>query len=204
MLSSLSPLAQDKSGHRRSAWSWLVLLLLAALALGAGLFSGYRWWQSRQRAQTYDKIIWEAAARHRLPPCLVKAIIRRESNFRPWVVGKAGEIGLMQVTPPTIQDWERVTGRTCPSRGMLFDPRVNIEIGAWCLARALTRWEGHPDQDVLALAQYNAGVTNARRWAATSEGTSVLENISFPSTRRYINEVQAFRQNFEIGLKPRE
>ena len=181
-----------RSGSRRGA---LALLLLALFACVAG-----RWWWQREtvrRSHRFDAIIWESGERHRVSPFLIKAIVRQESNFRPGVVGNAGEVGLMQVTTGAVRDWERKTGQRCPAPGMLFDPRVNIEIGSWYVAAALERWATHPDRDVLALAQYNAGIGNVLKWQAIAGSGDALERVRFPTTREYIRHVTDYRETYE-------
>ena len=201
---TFSPLAHPEprrgGGRTRLARGLYLLVLLAILA--ATLY--YFWWQSDRRASRYDGIIREAATRHRLSPFLIKAVIRQESNFRPGVTGNAGEIGLMQITAPVIQDWERITGQRCGSRGMLYEPRLNIEIGTWCLARAWNHWPGRADRESLALAQYNAGRTHALRWARVAGESDVLANISFPSTRQYISNVLRYKNKYAHGAQARE
>ena len=57
-----------------------------------------------RRAKDYDKLIAKAARRHGLPPGLVKAVVRAESNFRPDAVSNKGAQGLMQLMPGTASD----------------------------------------------------------------------------------------------------
>ncbi|MCC2690888.1 MAG: lytic transglycosylase [Rhizobiaceae bacterium] len=66
-----------------------------------------------------------------LPPQIALAVIEIESNFNPAVKGAAGEIGLMQVMPPT--------ARMLGFQGtdvQLADPASNIRLGVTYLARA--------------------------------------------------------------------
>jgi soluble lytic murein transglycosylase len=174
------------------------LLLLFGLLAGA---CGIVWWQvdEERRSHAYDRIIRDAAKRHQLPPHLVKAVIRRESKFKCWVVGGAGEVGLMQVTPAVVRDWERATGRRCAATAQLFDPRLNIEIGSWCLARARNRWRGNPDREILALAQYNAGGKHATEWSQLPPPPSgdALDRVRFPETRAYIKTVLDYQKQYD-------
>ena len=55
-------------------------------------------------AKDYDKLIARAARRHGLPPGLVKAVVRAESNFQPHAVSNKGAQGLMQLMPGTASD----------------------------------------------------------------------------------------------------
>ena len=200
----VSPLSRGNSSRpaRRRTSVFINLILLLGLA-GAGYLLYRHYNEAKRRTHAFDTIIWETANRHRISPYLVKAVIRQESNFRPWVTGNAGEIGLMQVTGGAVQDWERITGQQCPSPGLLYDPRLNIEIGSWYLAYALRRWHHHPDAEPLALAQYNAGIVNAMKWAAGPETENVTARIRFPATRKYIKNVLSYRQYYEVN-DPRE
>ncbi|MFA4945515.1 MAG: lytic transglycosylase domain-containing protein [Lentisphaeria bacterium] len=190
----LDPAARQRRGAG-SARRWLLLL---ALLLGAAA-GGWWWWRGRdaeRRSHAYDRIIAEAARRNRLDPALVKAVVKQESDFRATAVGRIGEIGLMQITPGAIRDWERATGRSVHFRGQAFDPRLNIEIGAWYLGQAMRQWEQHPDQTILALAQYNAGVSRAREW---SQGPAAepLGRIRFRPTRHYIEQILEYQADYE-------
>lgn len=173
---------------------WLAGLLLAGLA---GLL-GFWQWQWRQ-THRFDPLIRETALRYGLDPALIKAIVWRESRFRPDAVGAAGEIGLMQLTEPAAQEWataEKI-GPLPPSH--LFDPRTNLLAGTWYLRRSLRR---HPDVDdprPFALAEYNAGRGNVLRWlqgAAATNSTAFINAIGFPATRRYVRDVLAAAARF--------
>jgi hypothetical protein len=85
------------------------------------------------------------AAKHRVPPRLVAAIVAVESEFNPRAVSRKGAQGLMQLMPATaasvaVQD--------------SFDARENIEGGVRHLRVLMDRY--HNDLPVV-LAAYNAG-----------------------------------------------
>ena len=167
----------------------------AAVLLIAGTICTALWLHfSRSPTDRYRRIVNEAAKRHVVPPALVMAIIRQESNFDPHARGKAGEVGLMQITEPAAKDWVRHTGHTIRSKAVLFDPRLNIEIGTWYLARGLQKWRHYRDRKVLALAQYNAGPGNARKWAPEDPRENALDFVRFPGTRKYINSVLSYER----------
>ena len=183
--------------HRRHAGTGRFMLLLLAVA-GLGWWGWYRW-DGDRRSHAYDAIIAEAARRQQISPYLVKAVIRQESNFQRAARGRSGEIGLMQIMPGAIQDWEHATGRNCQSLGMVFDPRLNIEIGTWYLSRAMNQWHDRPDQVILALAQYNAGPGKVQKWVQSQEavGENPLDRIRIASTRTYIKNILRYRENYE-------
>ena len=128
--------------------------------------------------------------RYGVDPALVKAVIWRESRFRPYVRGKAGEIGLMQIMPDkAVVDWAKRFRVPVPNRGALFTPRLNIEIGTWYLGNALRRWSSYQDRLVLALCEYNAGIRRANAWKPNEKNGSVRERITIASTRSYVDAV---------------
>lgn len=192
----LSPLSPVSPGRHPTSWRLWLGVPTALLILAALTYAGWLYRQEIRRSHAYDGMIREASKRHRLSPCLVKGLVRQESRFRPWMRGRSGEVGLMQVMPGAIQDWERVTGRHCPSPGAAYDPRLNLEIGCWYLAVARRRWQGRPDGDEMALAQYNAGPANAVKWGRDDAGT-VYDRVRFPSTRRYIKNVLEYAKSYE-------
>ena len=157
----------------------------------------YRW-QLQARTNAYDVVIRQAALRHGIAPGLVKAIIWKESRFRPYTVGRAQEIGLMQITAGAVKDWHEWAGGALPSPTVCFDPGLNVEIGTWYLARAMRAWQHYRSADILALAEYNAGGTRARRWAPADPQQEVdISAVRLPSTQDYITQVRAKWHDFE-------
>jgi len=92
-----------------------------------------------------EPIIREAAAAYNLPPALIRAVIRVESNFVPWAVSPKGAMGLMQLMPGTAAD----LGVREP-----FNPRENVLGGCRYLRGLINSFSGSLP---LALAAYNAG-----------------------------------------------
>jgi Transglycosylase SLT domain/Domain of unknown function (DUF4124) len=90
-------------------------------------------------------LIDEAALAYRLPPTLVRAMIKVESDFCPWAVSPKGAMGLMQLMPGTAAS----LGVQEP-----FNPRENVLGGCRYLRLLLDSFGGNLP---LALAGYNAG-----------------------------------------------
>ncbi|MBZ9846757.1 transglycosylase SLT domain-containing protein [Mesorhizobium sp. CA14] len=97
----------------------------------------------------YSAIIARYAASYGVPVSLATAVIKIESNYRPNMVGSAGEIGLMQIKPATA----RMMGYTGSAKG-LFDPDTNIKYGMKYLAMAQGLGGGTTCGTIL---KYNAG-----------------------------------------------
>ncbi len=168
-----------------------LLLALAVMGSLALALAGWRLYD-RHREHRYDPLIRNAAVLYGVDPGLVSAVIWRESGYRADRVGRAGEIGLMQVRGPAAREWARAAAVPDFQESHLFDPGTNILAGAWYLSRALRRWSGRDIPAAFALAEYNAGLTHARRWAAepgadTAAGFQAA--VTFPSTRAYIRDI---------------
>jgi len=97
----------------------------------------------------YSAIIARYAAIEGVPVSLANAVIKIESNYRPNIVGSAGEIGLMQVKPATA----RMMGYSGSVKG-LFNPDTNIKYGMKYLAMARGLGGGTTCGTIL---KYNAG-----------------------------------------------
>ena len=144
--------------------------------------------------EDHTAAIAAAAKNHGLDEALVRAVVRKESRFRSRTVGKKGEIGLMQLLPHgAVDEWARVHKRSAPSRRELFSPVVNLDIGCWYLAVTLDRWRHYRHGIELALADYNAGIRHARRWAPKDPAGDVVSRIDWPGTRQYVTDIMKFR-----------
>jgi len=177
---------------------WLALLILVG-SVGSATVVYLRW---RWREQRYNHLIEETAGRYGIDKFLVKAVIRRESEFDPFVYGRAGEIGLMQVTEGAGREWARATGRKDFGRDSLWDERANIDAGTWYLTRALNRWRDKDDPIPFALAEYNAGFGNVLRWLPRGQATTdaeFREAITFPGVRRYVDSVIDFYDGYRAN-----
>jgi soluble lytic murein transglycosylase len=170
----------------------VVSLLVFTLVIGSYFFNQY--WIHR-----YDGLIARQAAVYRLDPDLVWSIIYEETYFRPWKAGKAGEIGLMQITPAVGREWAAETGMKELERqmvqnptGLLRDPQRNIQIGCWYLEKIYEQYRDAPDRETRMIAAYNAGPSRAAEWNKVGEGEKPLSgdefinNIDIPSTRAYV------------------
>jgi soluble lytic murein transglycosylase len=167
-------------------------ILLIALAFGvplaALLLGGGYWWRLHQRERQYEAEISKAAARYRIDPLLVKAVIWRESRFDCNAKGKAGEIGLMQVMELTGEEWAESERIRDFSKSRLWDPSRNIAAGSWYLSKCLRRYTNTDNPVTYALADYNAGRTHVLRWnkgAAATNSTTFLAQMDYPGTRKY-------------------
>ena len=116
-----------------------------------------------------EKLVREAAERHRIDPALVRAVIETESNWNYQAVSRKGAFGLMQLIPTTAQRF---------GVSDAFNPQQNVDAGVRYLKTLLDRYNGNLD---LALAAYNAGEGAVDR----AHGVP-----SIAETRNYVQKVQ--------------
>ncbi|HKM43675.1 MAG TPA: lytic transglycosylase domain-containing protein [Limnochordia bacterium] len=154
----------------------IVLVFLSAPFFLRGAFPLY-----------YADIISVVAEDYDLDPMLLAAIIQVESSYRPEVVSPRGAIGLMQLMPETAI-WLGEQSAQPTRVEDLLDPKTNIGLGAYYLTYLLERF---PTQ-YAALAAYNAGPANARRWLDEHIWDGSYERtgqIPFGETRSYVRKV---------------
>ncbi|MFZ5824510.1 MAG: lytic transglycosylase domain-containing protein [Bacillota bacterium] len=166
---------------RRPLTTWLVIILGMAVALPVG----GRWLIYRWYPLTYETIILRRARENGLDPYLVAAVIRAESRFRPEATSPQGARGLMQIMPET-GEWAAGQMQLDFHPDYLYEPEYNIRIGCWYLANLVKEFEG---DTVLALAAYNGGRNNVKKWLSERRWTGeshTLEQIPFPETRHYV------------------
>ncbi len=177
----------------------LALLLLA----GAAAWALHAWTEKSIRTQTqYDPLIQPVAVKLNLDPLLVRAIIWRESRFQPLVRGLNKEKGLMQVTPGVAAEWAERHHVEPIDPDALFDPETNIEIGSWYFARMLSHWSETDNPAGFALAEYNAGRSNALRWVDPEQPASFAafsSRIAFGSTKRYVFAILQKHADYQRG-----
>lgn len=142
--------------------------------------------------------IEEAAAKAEISPWLMAGITRQESGWDPSIVSGAGAAGLMQIMPREVAHLGRKAGFDRPlSRDDLFDPRINIALGAVEIVDKLAAMDGNLK---LAIASYNAGQGSVRRWLRDVPAEDIdffIESIPFNETRRYVMAVTRNQHEYE-------
>ncbi|HEX6376037.1 MAG TPA: lytic transglycosylase domain-containing protein, partial [Allosphingosinicella sp.] len=124
---------------------------------------------------------------------LAHGITRQESSFDRAAVSHAGARGLMQLMPGTARETAGKIGLPYDFGRLTSDPSYNIMLGSSYFARLLDEWGGHAP---LAVASYNAGAGNVRRWLRENGdprgGTDIvtwIEAIPYSETRNYVQRV---------------
>ncbi|WP_350334967.1 lytic transglycosylase domain-containing protein [Coralliovum pocilloporae] len=132
----------------------LITLLMGLAACGTGPLQGSST-NSKGLAYSQTKnnglksMVIREARKQGVPVNLALAVVQIESRFNPRAVGRAGEVGLMQIKPRTARGMG-FKG----SRKALFHPETNIKYGMKYLAGAYKRG----GKTICgAILKYNAG-----------------------------------------------
>jgi len=194
----------SRTRYRSRATIWRRRAVVAAI-LGAGLAIALSQINVQKAIQEitlplqHEDIIRQQAAEKHLDPALIAAVIYAESRFSDQE-SSAGAIGLMQITPQTAQYLKHLSGGTTFHTSDLHDPQINISYGCYYLRHLLDRYD---DNEIAALAAYNAGITNVDSWGGSD---LTLDDIKFTETRAYVQEVLEKRDEYaskyksELGL----
>ena len=148
----------------------------------------------------HEDIIRQQADEKGVDASLIAAVIYSESRFRDQT-SSAGARGLMQITPETALDIARRSEAQTFVLKDLGDPQINISYGTYHLRDLLELYGGNV---IAALAAYNAGPGNVDAWGGSD---LKLENIRFPETRAYVEDVldkqHAYRDKYaeELGYR---
>ena len=118
------------------------------------------------------EMIDTTSAQHGLNPVLIHSVVKTESDYNPKARSHVGAIGLMQLMPGTAGDL-RVNPR---------DPAQNLEGGTRYLRQQLKR-PGINGDIALALASYNAGYGNVRKYG--------YKVPPYKETRNYVKKIMA-------------
>ena len=171
-------------------------MAIIALAIFLGFF------YKNRPAVRYDKDIKAAAQRYGLDPALIKAVIWQESKFRPYVRGRAGEIGLMQVREDAALEWAEFEKFPSFNHEEITDPQKNILCGSFYLAKVMKRYAMTDNPIPYALADYNAGRTHVLRWnkgAAKTNSAAFLARMDYPGTRQYALNIMKQYEHYKAA-----
>ena len=136
----------------------------------------------------YQEIVQQYAKKYHVDSSLCVAVVQVESRFKQTAVSHRGALGLMQIMPNTGK-WIASQFDEEFSVEKLQEPETNIRYGIWYLASLRQEFE---DNDVLALAAYNAGRGNVHAWMVEngwSMNFNDISSIPFAETREYVKRV---------------
>lgn len=118
--------------------------------------------------EEYRTLVVATAGKFRIDPRLIAAIAAVETEWDPHVVGRFGELGLMQILPATGEYLAKEAGLT---KYDLADPSTNLELGTLYLSQLLQEY-GTLER---ALAAYNGGPDAVPNAAANLYARRVLK-----------------------------
>jgi soluble lytic murein transglycosylase len=113
-----------------------------------------------------------------LPPALVKAILKAESNGHRLAVSNKGAVGCMQLMPFTSKRFKVADP---------FDPVQNIEGGILYIKELLTQFQGNL---VNTVAAYNAGPGAVRKHGGVPP---------YSETRGYVKRVMSLYRQYALA-----
>lgn len=135
-----------------------------------------------ERVERWVPMIEEVATTHGIDPDLLAIVVLIESRGNADATSPVGARGLTQVMPATARRIAEARGIDAPTSPEMADPKLNLDFGAWYLARQLDTFGKGLDEETAVsrvLAAYNGGPDAARRWIETGEGLSA-------ETTRYV------------------
>jgi hypothetical protein len=137
----------------------------------------------------FADIICREAGEAAADPLWLRSIMWQESRYDPRARSGAIARGLMQFIPETAVAVGVSAGLgDLDVTHSLYDPEVSIRLGAFYWASLMAEF----DSPEMALASYNGGPHNVRRWRAKSGGADpelFVADIGFVETKDYVRRV---------------
>lgn len=173
--------------------------------------------QDRQ-AEKYRPIVASYAEKYKISKSLIFAIMKTESDFNPFAVSSAPAYGLMQLVPTSgaREGYKKALGRDeTPSKDTLFDPRMNIQLGAAYLSVLMYDQLGNiadiTSREYCVISAYNTGTGNVMKTFSKDRSTAVTtinkmsapdvyaelkRKLPYQETRQYLPRVVQNRKGF--------
>lgn len=124
-----------------------------------------------QVIQDWQNTVSVQAEKFTVPFQLVLAVIVQESGGDPQATGRTGDYGLMQITAPTLTDFNKVNNKSYTLADM-YDPIKNVEVGTWYLSwlhnTFSLSWRD-------TLRAYNVGIGTVLK--STTAGSSYADSV---------------------------
>lgn len=125
---------------------------------------------------------------------IIHAIARQESQFDRQAMSPVGARGLMQLMPGTAREVASKMGLAYDTSRLTSDPDYNIMLGSTYFLNMLDYWGGNYP---MAVASYNAGPGNVRKWIAANGDPRMpgvdmvrwIEEIPIYETKNYVQRV---------------
>jgi soluble lytic murein transglycosylase len=134
----------------------------------------------------YSEYVVKYSEKYSVDPYLIYALIKAESNFDEFALSHKGAVGLMQITPNTGRYISTLLKEKNYKDTDLFDPEKNIKFGVFYFKKLYSDFGNDLN---LALAAYNAGEGNVRKWMINNK---LKEEMLFKETKLYIKKVKKY------------
>ncbi|WP_370298861.1 transglycosylase SLT domain-containing protein [Pontibacterium sp.] len=184
---SLSKEQKLMAGYLALSWGWHNRAINAAISTG-------QWDELSIRFPSPHKQLFEKNARQRkIDLTWPLAIARQESAFLKNAKSHAGARGLMQLMPNTAKRTARKHKIPYKRLSQLNQPQTNIALGTAYLGEMYNLFDNNK---AYATAAYNAGPHRVKKWLNDRGHLPLdiwIETIPFKETRRYVQNVLAFR-----------
>lgn len=109
-----------------------------------------------QQVEEHVRLVWQEATRYGRDPWFDAGLVLLESNFDQHSTSDAGAVGLYQLMPETAAELAEQLHLGSLSVEQLYDPSLNIKLGAFYLNHLYRKYDG----DILrVLTAYNYGET---------------------------------------------
>ena len=126
----------------------------------AQLISNYKTGLKKGHFVSLPERIVNESKKYGYDPLFLTAVIITESSFYNWAQSDKGALGLMQILPTTGKELANQVHLEWAGNPTLFDPEVNIALGAYYLNKLVLRFGDLG----LALEAYNHGPTRLNRY----------------------------------------
>lgn len=168
-------------------------------AVSSGMYSQY--------PTPFKLQVMRHAAKQRIDPRFILAIMKQESSFRPNAKSPAGARGLIQLVFDTAIKYKDEAGYPRLQPDDLYDPETNIAIGSIYIRKIKDEFGGLYEA---VAASYNAGEDNAARWLNRTKpkdpGLFAAE-VGFAETKNYVfkvmNNYRVYRELYDEKLNRR-
>lgn len=136
----------------------------------------------------YGDLVVQQASAQGVDPLLVLSLVRQESSFDAHAQSSAQAMGLTQVVPSTARGIAAQLDLPDFQLRDLFKPAISLQFGSWYLKQVLTQFDGRLFP---ALAAYNSGGGNVRRWLNQfgDDPDVLMEQVPYAETQAYLRTV---------------
>lgn len=146
----------------------------------------------------YFETVAQSAGRFGISVEFIYSIMRQESSFNPQARSQMDAFGLMQLLPEVAKRSAIANNIEYSSTDELYEPHVNIPIGASYLREL---WDKYNGEIILAVASYNARDEAIVSWLKTryrGDTLEFIEDIPYDETRDYVKLVLRNMITYEI------